>query len=100
LSHAHTYRLREGSRVRLKRNVESFPSGIFPAGLTGTLVKIGTDGDYWVRLDQHFPNLEAWNNELQLWHWSDQESSDEHPSTYLEVLTQEQSGRGVSRRQG
>ena len=61
----------------------------FRVGLTGTLVKVGEDGDYWVKLDQHFPNLDAWDNELQLWDWSDQDSSDEHPSNYLEFITEE-----------
>jgi hypothetical protein len=81
-------RLTEGSRVRLKREIENFPSGIFPAGLTGMLVKIGESGDYWVKLDQHFPNLDAWGNHVQLWDLSDADSSDEHPSAYLEVIAE------------
>ena len=89
MSHATTPRLHEGSRVRLKREVENFPIGTFRVGLTGTLVKIGKDGDHWVKLDQHFPDLAPWDNQLQLLDWSDQDSSDEHPSNYLEVIIEE-----------
>ena len=89
MNHATTPRLHEGSRVRLKREVENFPIGTFQVGLTGTLVKIGEGGDYWVKLDQHFPDLDAWDNQLQLWDWSDQDSLDEHPSNYLEVVIEE-----------
>jgi hypothetical protein len=89
LNRAPTPPLPEGSRVRLKRDVQNFPSGTFASGLTGTLVKIGANGDYWVKLDKHFPNLEAWDNELQLWDWSGEDTSDEHPSTYLEIIPDE-----------
>lgn len=76
----------EGSRVRLRREVAYFPIGTFPVGLTGRLVNIGEDGDHWVKLDQHFPGLDPWDNQLQIWDWSEQDSPDEHPSAYLEVI--------------
>ena len=81
--------LHEGSRVRLKREVENFPIGIFPAGLTGTLVKIGQQGDYWVKLDRQYLVLAALSNELLLWDWSDENSSDDHPRDYLEIIVEE-----------
>jgi hypothetical protein len=89
LSQLTTLPLQEGSCVRLKREVENFPIGIFPAGLTGTLVKIGQQGDYWVKLDRQYLVLAALSNELLLWDWSGESSSDEHPNNYLEIISEE-----------
>lgn len=60
-----------GSRVRIVQDVELYPIGTYPAGLTGT-VEAGTgDGDSApfcdVRLDRTFPELAEWDNCLRVW---------------------------------
>jgi len=65
-----------GERVRLTKTVEVFPIGVFDPGLIGVIADITSNG-IWVKLDRHFPELEAWDNELQIW-------DDDEPATYLE----------------
>lgn len=64
-----------GARVKICRDVEIFPIGIFRAGLLGTVTDYDSDvpPDWgWdlighVRLDEHRPELAAWDNNLQVW---------------------------------
>jgi hypothetical protein len=72
-----------GTRVRLRKDVENYPTIFAEAGLTGTLVCIDMEGAYWVKLDKHFPELDQWNNELQIWDWGD----DEPAESYVEPVT-------------
>lgn len=76
-----------GSKVRLTRPVENYPIGIFDIGLTGTLMNIDREGSYWVKLDTHFPELDEWENELQLWDYSVQDGASESPLAYLEKVS-------------
>jgi hypothetical protein len=57
-----------GQRVRLRRQLETQPRGLFPRGATGKVTNVGgvgpLDGEVpvWVKMDQHYPHLE--DNEL------------------------------------
>lgn len=60
-----------GDRVRLITDVAPYPLGLFPAGTTGTVEEIDpTAGEgnpiAYVRLDQHFEDLDDWENVLQV----------------------------------
>jgi hypothetical protein len=59
-----------GTRVELVQDVDNYPHVYCKAGLTGTLARIDGEGSYWVRMDQYFPSLKEWDNELQIWNWS------------------------------
>lgn len=60
-----------GCRVRLVSNLEPFLFGEILSGETGTITDVS---DKWgdtpvsalVRLDRHFPQLDEWNNEIQV----------------------------------
>jgi hypothetical protein len=58
-----------GARVRLTRDIELYPIGIFPAGLTGVVTDVQPDSPdviAQVKLDETFPELEEWDNCLQV----------------------------------
>ena len=59
---------RAQDRVCLKHAVDIYPLGVFPAGLTGTVVDVDPTSIvvFHVRLDQHFDCLNPWNNRLQI----------------------------------
>ncbi|MES2295376.1 MAG: hypothetical protein V4527_18920 [Pseudomonadota bacterium] len=85
LLHIDQNRLAIGTRVRLVKTVDNFPTGIFDIGLTGTLKAI-EDDCWWVTLDKPFPLLAEWENAIQIWDWSlDGRRPEEHPSTYVEA---------------
>ncbi len=76
-----------GTRVKLTKDVENWPTVYAEAGLTGTLTDIDSEGCYWVLLDKHFPDLDEWDNQLAIWDWfSESGNPDDHPATYLEEL--------------
>lgn len=54
-----------GRRVRLLRAQEVYPTGIFEAGLTGTIASVQPDL-IAVKLDRYSEELDEWRNEL---HW-------------------------------
>lgn len=56
-----------GARVRLKEDVDRFPHFIAPAGATGTISGIEA-GITWVKMDEHIPGAEEWDNEIQFLH--------------------------------
>lgn len=68
-----------GQRVRLTRPVDNYPTGVFSEGLTG-VCRVEEDC-FWVKLDEHVPELAEWDNELQIWDWG----GDDHPTTYVEL---------------
>ncbi len=45
-------------------------------------MRIDGEGAYWIRLDQHHPELDEWDNELQIWDWSVEEA-EFHPTASL-----------------
>lgn len=57
-----------GQRVRLVRDVEIFPLNIYRTGATGTVVATSINSVVIaeVRLDEHYPELDEWDNELQV----------------------------------
>ena len=67
-----------GLRVRIARDLDISPTGIFPAGLTGRVVAVNPDepllradgyGRIFARvvLDHHFPELDEWENAIDVW---------------------------------
>lgn len=57
--------LKINDRVRLISDVDLFPMGIFPAGVTGRVTS--NDGYIaMVTLDRYFPSLKEWDNALQV----------------------------------
>jgi hypothetical protein len=85
-----TMTLAIGTRVRLIKPVDNYPTILAEPGLTGTLAGIDTDGGYWVKLDRHFDELDEWQNQLRIWDWSTDEANadrdDLHPETFLEAI--------------
>ena len=74
-----------GTRIRLVQGVDNYPEVYVKEGITGTLVRIESDC-YWIKLDKHFPELDEWNNELQIWDWSKENDGKYHPETYIEAI--------------
>lgn len=60
-----------GTRVKLTNIVDTFQVGIFHPGLTGEVAQAWSkphgEAVLMVRLDKHHPELDEWNNELELW---------------------------------
>lgn len=83
---ATTATLTPGTRVELTRDWECYPIGIYAAGEKGTLATIDSDGSYWVKLDNHFPELADWGNELQIWADPELNGPEHHPETYLRAI--------------
>jgi hypothetical protein len=80
---AHRYRHLIGRRVRLTNGYDgNFPTILVDAGETGT-VRIWDGESLWIQMDRHFPQLDPWNNQLQLFDHEDRA----HPlSTMLELI--------------
>lgn len=76
-----------GSKVRLTQNVENYPVILAKSGLTGILVRIDDEGSYWVKLDERKEELDDWNNELQIWNYSEQDGPSAHPTAFIEEIT-------------
>ena len=61
--------MKHGMRVRLVRDVDVYPDGLYRAGLLGTVDMRGTD-DFIrgaVKLDQIFPELSEWDNCIMMY---------------------------------
>ena len=63
----------EGLRVKIVEDIEIFPIGIFPVGLTGVVTERMDDPTdiqpsvlCLVKLDRHFDILNGWDNSLQV----------------------------------
>lgn len=56
--------IREGDQVILTRAVERYPHFFAPAGLTGEVV-VAEPELISVRMDDHLPGAEAWENEIE-----------------------------------
>lgn len=59
-----------GDRVKLRHDLDVYPLGRFPAGAKGTVMREVT-GEYaddcaLVLMDDHFPDLDEWENLLQV----------------------------------
>lgn len=72
-----------GTRVVLVSDVDNFPTLFVKAGETGILDRIDGEGSYWIKLDRHFPELNEWKNQLQIWDWSDENEGRFHPETFI-----------------
>jgi len=69
---------RPGARVALIADIAPYPLGAFPAGARGKVVhveKMATPGCPIanVRMDDHFADLDDWDNELQVFRPDDGE---------------------------
>lgn len=77
--------LKVGTQVKVVRPIDNWPDCYIEPGETGTLTEI--DKYYWwVKLDADHPELEEWDNKVQIWDWSDEEHPEWHPSGYLEPI--------------
>jgi hypothetical protein len=52
-----------GTRVRLTRNVERYPHFVAERGRAGVVVEATRD-TVSVRMDEHLPGAESWDNEV------------------------------------
>jgi hypothetical protein len=75
-----------GTRVRLTQDVDNYPTCLIRTGETGTLMRIDSEGAYWVKFDRHHPELAEWDNELQIWDWS-VEAAKFQPEASLEEVS-------------
>jgi hypothetical protein len=53
-----------GDVVRLVREVDLFPTIIAPTGATGVVSLVCDEDSFMVRMDDHFPQLDHWDNRL------------------------------------
>ena len=62
------YDMTNGLRVKIVRNVDIYPTGVFRAGLTGTVTDVDDGCEIYcmVKMDRHFPELDEWDNALQV----------------------------------
>lgn len=60
-----------GRRVRIVIEIDIFNLGVYPVGLTGVVSSVDDDDAdgicRMVKLDGHRPELNEWDNELQVW---------------------------------
>lgn len=56
--------MNEGTRVRLRRDVDRYPHFVAPQGAEGTVTKNGDDF-LAVKLDEPLDGAEEWDNEVQ-----------------------------------
>lgn len=56
--------MEEGTRVRLKRDVDRYPDFVAPEGAEGTVTK-NWDDLIAVKLDEDLDGAEEWDNEVQ-----------------------------------
>jgi hypothetical protein len=69
-----------GARFILTSDVERYPHFIAPAGSKGTITTFAPDeinGEIGLRLDEHLPGAEEWDNEV-CWYRHDQ-------SNYMDI---------------
>lgn len=55
-----------GTKLRMPRDCDIFNLGFFPAGTTGTVVSHEDEYEA-VKLDQHFEELDEWDNEVHIY---------------------------------
>lgn len=83
--------MQEGARVRLAEVVELYPIGIFPVGLTGTVVATELHcpdrPSVEVKLDQYHEDLAEWDNCLFVYGDGGEESEDECTAAKWEPVT-------------
>jgi len=64
-----------GKRVRIKEEVENYPTIFVEAGAIGTVTYID-DEMVWVKLDEYHAELDEWDNQLHVWNWTDRPVAD------------------------
>jgi hypothetical protein len=70
-----------GTRVRLCHDIDRYPHFVAPKGAEGTVIDHGT-GMFHVRMDEHIPGAEDWDNEVI---WSVIDGDD--PTEDVEVIS-------------
>jgi hypothetical protein len=66
-----------GTRVAFPNGADAYPDFMFNDRLTGTVDEHDNDCT-WVKIDQHKPELDEWENRIQVYYWEQDE--DELPS--------------------
>jgi hypothetical protein len=78
-----------GTRVKIVQDIDVYPTAYISAGETGTIALI-EDNAWYVTLDVHHPELNEWNNEIEIWDWSNtlpnEPHPEWHPSAYVEPI--------------
>lgn len=76
----------EGTRVRLRQDVERYPHFVAESGLTGTIVTAAEER-VAVQLDEHLDGAEEWDNRVE-WYadWYDEVSLAEAVERDLEPI--------------
>lgn len=77
--------MKVGTRVETVKPVDNFPTIYLDVGAKGTLVRIDSEGAYWVQLDLYHPELKEWDNQVQIWDWSEEDER-ESASSYLKEI--------------
>jgi hypothetical protein len=72
-----------GTRVAFPNGADAYPDFLFRDRLTGTVTESEDDG-VWVKIDQYKPELDEWDNQIQVWFWD--QGDDELPSQRVERL--------------
>lgn len=75
-----------GTKVRVTKHIDNYPTVLVHPNQTGTLTRKDEEGCWWVKLDNHFPELDEWDNEVAIWDFSEQDGQQSHPSSYLEAI--------------
>jgi hypothetical protein len=62
-----------GTRVVFPEGASAYPDFHFTDRLTGSVVR-QEDDSTWVKIDQYKPELDEWENEIQVWRWERNEN--------------------------
>jgi hypothetical protein len=64
--------LKVGDRVAFPTGAESYPDFFIKERIEGTVSE--TDDEcVWVKCDKHYADLDEWDNQIQIWLWSEEE---------------------------
>ena len=81
--------LAEGQRVRFKGTYMNFPNDNIKAGALGTLVRVVMDQNpcrLEIKLDDHYPDLDDWDNIVWISWFPDFDQTYLHAEQYLEAV--------------
>jgi hypothetical protein len=64
--------LKVGDRVAFPKGAEAYPDFNFHQRIEGTVSEVDHEC-VWVRCDEHLAELDDWDNQIQIWMWSEDE---------------------------
>jgi hypothetical protein len=92
LTFAEVQNLKIGERVAFPDGAEAYPDFYFRDRLTGTVVENDEDC-VWVKIDQQKPELDDWDNQIQIWLWEREEFEEERLAHNVERLLSADDGK-------